>query len=640
MVNRGSPSRRFVALLVVAAALAIGAYVIVSGDAAGPTAPPAQEAASSDAHTQPGLTGRGSETSLPDDALALPEPLPVLAATRAPVVGLCVDADGRPIARAEVLALAPHAVARWYEDATVARTTSDAKGRFRFEPEALPSALESVRLLAWHAQDEQSTERPLVVALPPDREQILELSASRTVTGRVALEQGVPASTIRVRALSDHFPEHPATRIVPVDAEGRFAVPGCRRFVHVQATTPGRQASDTVLVMLGSDPRWEPTLVLGPPGTKARVRLVDDEGAPLPRGVQALAGTAGTLLVGCTVGEDGMIEADDVDPTRPLRVSVPDQRGERMDRWLLGTYADVPADELGSTPPWTLTIGRSLSVTVRLLDAGGAPMPQTRLMLQGGTEQEVARTGGRTAMPGTTDDRGECVFSRSFALRPGSYTLTSAGGAHVLWSGELRKPHELVEVAWAGPERSIVPFDCFGADGQPLRHAWIEIEARHIDTGPERSASSRVGRDAMGPDGSVRLLVQAHPLQANQRISYQPKLDGRELATGSYDLTPPQAGTPGRFQLRYGAYGSLTLELRRGDHPLQEAHAFLRGDTGLLVRAPEPSDDEGFVHFGVVPAGEWRVEVRSGSSSTFLRGPIDIVADVAATRTIDIARSR
>ena len=83
-----------------------------------------------------------------------------------------------------------------------------------------------------------------------------------------------------------------------------------------------------------------------------------------------------------------------------------------------------------------------------------------------------------------------------------------------------------------------------------------------------------------------------------------------------------------------------TVELRRGDHPIRDAYALLRGEGGRVLNAAEPSDPEGLVRFGVVPAGEWRIEIRSGSTSTFLRSPIDIAADVTATRTIDLARAR
>ncbi|MEZ6007308.1 MAG: carboxypeptidase-like regulatory domain-containing protein [Planctomycetota bacterium] len=638
MVDREARTRWTIALLGVVA-LTLGAYLVLQRPPDVADLPAPHGVSDGGRHVQPGLEARGRDPAVDHEALELPAPLAPLDSHHIDIAGLCIDAEGDPVADATVAVLAPQASARFYEDATLASTRTDAAGRFRFAPDAMPAAPASARLIAWQGDDELSTAQPLETALPPKGELVLELSPSRTVTGRVALEPDVPVSSIRVKAVSDHFPEHPAARIVSIDEEGRFAIAGCRRFVHVQAIAPGRQPSGTALVMLDAPREEEPVLVLGPPGVRARLRLVDEQGAALPRGVQALAGVAGSILTSCTVGDDGLLDVEGIDPTRPLRLSIPDQRDGRTDSWLVGTYADVPPESLRTTPPWTLAVARSLSVTVRLLDFQGEPIPDMRLVLVADTPIDETTDQGR-AVPGKTDARGQDVLSRDYAIGPGAYTLRAADGGHILWSGHLKKSAEELEIQWAGPHRTLELFDCRGPDGRSLQHTRIGIEARQAFALGEQYGSARVGRDLMAPDGVVRLLVFASPPEDGHPIEFLPYLADRPLPRGSYEITPPRPGARGLLQLQPGAWGSLTLELRRGDHPIRDAYALLRGEGGRVLNAAEPSDPEGLVRFGVVPAGEWRIEIRSGSTSTFLRSPIDIAADVTATRTIDLARAR
>ena len=214
------------------------------------------------------------------------------------VTGRILDAAGKPVAGAEV-AVAIREVLRFSSwegeviDRTevVARTTSDADGRYRLTTRQLPPVTQrSVRVLArapaqgiaWAKVDADATRAEAEVRLLPEGR----------IAGRAVDLQGDPVTGLKIHANrltkkgtgGDTLPLPDDEATVTTDEQGRFAFHGLGRNLRVRLEIDDlRYAPKEEWVDTDDREKAEKLLLALPPGQVVEGRVVcEDTGKPLP----------------------------------------------------------------------------------------------------------------------------------------------------------------------------------------------------------------------------------------------------------------------------------------------------------------------------------------------------------------------
>ncbi len=196
------------------------------------------------------------------------------------VGGIVVDAEGHPIAGAEVhpgieFKKRP-GDGRQLGSGRTARTDDD--GRWHID--TVPASMAEVSVSINHS-GHRPYQRPLTrreFGIPPDRPPSARIVLERglTISGRIIDEAGRPIAGARVRT---KFANN--IREAQTDPEGQYRIEGCEpRAARVVASAPGR-ATDMKEVTV--EPKMGPVDFRMKPGGTVRVRVVDQQERPVPK---------------------------------------------------------------------------------------------------------------------------------------------------------------------------------------------------------------------------------------------------------------------------------------------------------------------------------------------------------------------
>ncbi|MEZ6009201.1 MAG: hypothetical protein R3F05_15750 [Planctomycetota bacterium] len=375
--------------------------------------------------------------------------------------------------------------------------------------------------------------------------------------------------------------------------------------------------SKTVLVRLG-DARADPIeLLLGGEAAEARVRVVDDAGAPLPEGSQVLLGLEGSLLTPYRTQADGFVVASDVDPIQPLRVSVPQQRLGSTGTWLLGAYGDVAPGDLQRSPPWELAVPRGVDFSATLRDVRGQPVPGVRLLMRRGDDAPPVAT------PVETDAGGRAALADLFARAPGDYAveLESVSARPTLWSGHVGV--EPLHVDLRLPDsHDVLALVLVDAEGQAVLQSGLHVTAYGLASPlPRERASPRpqVGSARFDAMGRAHLVVQLDEPADAHELRLELRSGSVRMDPSGYRVEVQPPGRESRITLLPRFLGQVVATVERGALPGQGASVRLvRSDRAGDVMQGR-TDQHGVASWPVVPAGTWRLEARTSRSWT--QGP-------------------
>lgn len=519
-----------------AAALILFAFLFARGERVPPATTlrtPAEELAA------PGVAG-ASRAARPAAREAVdapaPEPAAVAATTQAAVAdtipGRVFDVRGRSLPGAQVSIARPYA-------GLEAGLVSDASGAFEL-PAPTDEALHAV-----HATRPGFTEVVSSEVGHDTRSVEVVLAPALTVSGRVVDERGAPVaqaavvfdsgSVWRTRFSIPLESVRTVSWRTQADADGRFllesvpAVEGCHLFAEDDArrsvTQPLEleQAIDVVLVLREA-----------PPGAADSVtgRVLLEDGTPAAEAWVAI-GHAGR-----TTDADGRFALPRglIEPGHPLWAAKPGFLPARVAAPADGAWPDELLLHLG---------GPALSITGRLLDPGGAPVPRREVWLanpttfgnQGGwnSHLEAVLAGERGDTTILTDADGVFRFT---GLLDRSYDLVAADNAT---SRFARLPDVLAGRAgvelWLRENTDLGPLAGRVVDSSGAPLAGISVEASVLlrswtfdGLDPDPFGESVFHSKALtGPDGSFRIEdVPSHVARI--------ELEGEGLARHPFDL--------------------------------------------------------------------------------------------------------
>jgi len=338
------------AILVTASLLALGAGVLSRPLLAQRTGAPPAPAPAGNAGATDQTTKKASESSLeePDKKIA--------------VTGRVLDPDGKPVPRAEVAVVLWEVLmfSSWERPAIdgtrlVARTTSEAEGRFRLTvPQPLPVFRHQLLVLArapghgigWAGVKSQATRAEAEVRLLPEG----------TIAGRVVDLQGGPVVDLKISATHmvwhkgddwRHLPLPQNLLTATTDDQGRFAFRGVGRDLGVHLDIHDLHCAPKKLDVNTGEPEKSGHLVIGvvPPAVVEGRAVCEDTGEPManatlevytvakseegyltpagsvfdktdPRGhfrVSAVPGTAGSVMVHPPQGQPYLVTSKTFD---------------------------------------------------------------------------------------------------------------------------------------------------------------------------------------------------------------------------------------------------------------------------------------------------------------------------------------
>lgn len=326
--------------------------------------------------------------------------------------GVVLDAAGRPIANAEVVAV-PHGgdtrQLRRLFSFPVRRSASDSQGRFVLPRLAGESAYAiTARHPGFAPAERIVSDLPAAAAGPA---LVLSMESGTIVTGKISNPSGATVAGAELRL--DRLEDNLAVRYLysvrvsanaftfrsRSDADGEFAfadVPVGRFRLKIEAVGFATEMVPGFEIEAGMRTHDLGVLTLEA-GVELRGRVVDPDGAPLP-GAEVEIGepersmdSFDTPPLETTTGADGSF-------------SVADRReGEflNLDVRLAGyAQASFPGVEVPTDPDFEIVLQPAVTLRGRVVDPQGSPVP--------GAEIEVAREGGATSFGGR-------VFSRPLA---------------------------------------------------------------------------------------------------------------------------------------------------------------------------------------------------------------------------------
>jgi RNA polymerase sigma factor (sigma-70 family) len=230
--------------------------------------------------TTPGYGPYWAAWSSQDHPEAIPSRFTAALESGWSVGGVVVDSAGTPVACAAIrpwirFKKRPGDASEMYVGSNL---KTDAAGKWRFE--SVPDSLGEVHVEIGHPGF-RPLRRPLTRAefgLERGREPAARILLDRglTVTGRVTDEAGRPiaGALVRTKFLND-------IREARTDSDGTYTLVGCEpRTAKIVVSAKGRA---TDMKELRIDPDMGPVDFRMKPGGKVRVRVVDEQGKPIPR---------------------------------------------------------------------------------------------------------------------------------------------------------------------------------------------------------------------------------------------------------------------------------------------------------------------------------------------------------------------
>jgi BlaR1 peptidase M56/Carboxypeptidase regulatory-like domain len=196
------------------------------------------------------------------------------------VGGIIVDAGGKPVAETKLrpyiaFKKRPGDLQQLYVGTEI---KTDASGRWHFD--SVPTSMDKVTFEIHHPAFKPS-HRPLTrgeFGIETGREPVGEITLERglTVIGKVTDEEGRPiaGALVRTKFLND-------VREAKTGDDGTYRLTGCEpRAARIVVSARGRA---TDMKELGIDPDMGPVDFRMKPGGTVRVRVLDEQGNPLPR---------------------------------------------------------------------------------------------------------------------------------------------------------------------------------------------------------------------------------------------------------------------------------------------------------------------------------------------------------------------
>ncbi|QSQ21281.1 carboxypeptidase regulatory-like domain-containing protein [Pyxidicoccus parkwayensis] len=380
-----------------------------------------------------------------------------------------VIGEGSPIAGATVTVFSP-SQSRFFD------TTTGADGSFRVGPLPMDNYFAFVAKDGWF---------PEVVQLLEEKQEVT-LHRPGRLSGRV-LSGGVPVPGIEVRVEPGELIPGDNARRVTTDGEGRFNLTLPEGRYTLITSRDGRYALSRLEVGTTTP---EVVLELGS-ALHAAGTVSDDSGRPVA-GAVVKAGSSKTygLILRAVTGTDGRYRLGPVEPDFwSFIVEAPG-------------YLDLGAEvhPVGTDPrPVDFTLTRAASVTGRVSDAEGRPLPGIQLIF--------VRPGPADAPENTepqestwTDAEGRFVLD---AQEPGDYRIDVLGAPYVDASFPVRAPARDVHLtlhAGASVEGTVVD-----AHGLLLGGFLVELQA------PEAQAELERGRLAFTDERGHFLLQGVKP---------------------------------------------------------------------------------------------------------------------------------
>lgn len=558
-----------------------------------------------------------------------PPPAPVL-------TGQVVDGDGRPVAGAQVQAVALESQRAGTEPPVKSRTGKDGRFRLGGFPAGTALALEASAegfapsLVRTSMETSAPSGKPAAKPRPPLR---IVLGRGSTLTGRIVDPQGQPAGGAEV-VLSASFEGPDAmirfafgdpTRRATADPKGRFRIERLAAGAfQLWADHPSFASVTQPRIKIPDKPAEIP---LGDIRLLAAAflegQVTDERGAPVAGASVILRPTDGDFMAfhegrpvePVQTGADGSFRSGRVAAGTRVNVSV--EHPAYVD-------AHAPGVEVPAAEPLLITLQPGRSLNGRVVDPAGKPVAGAQLLPAPETGIGMSMVHSMNGGPRTmSDEDGRFVLD---GLSPGPLALwVTAEGYRMETVRGLRIP-ETDEVP---------PLEIVLTQG-------AAVEGRVLDERSRPVAGAFVNADPVQGYSVESVLAQSGSHTGE---------DGRYRVNGL---------PPGRFRVRAqtpeGRLAEGTIEIAEGAtgaHPLD-----LRLDTGFLVSgrvlddmgAPvagaslqlsfsvQPrvfqkiSGADGSFLFSNVPAGSWRLSASAaGFAETDLPGEIRVGEEPAAS---------
>jgi beta-lactamase regulating signal transducer with metallopeptidase domain/uncharacterized GH25 family protein len=539
------------------------------------------------------------------------------------LVGLVTDADGKPIPGACV---GRHTSGSFFSINGLF-VACDPAGRFEYDDAVPPD--QPTRLTAsapGFVDDERGNltapqpGKPLVVDFrlrpkpgTPAADRVPGAEKLRAVTGVVRGPDGKPAAGVVVRWGYEPYVGSTQTK---TDAEGRFRlnVPDKANMV---AVLPRAFPPQFPRVEAGGDQKVEVTLKAG--GT-ARGRVLDDTGKPIP-GVQVIAVTSSPDP---RIGNPFWLSeaAVHTDAAGKFEVKgVPD--GARFD-FLKQGLSDVRNHTLDlAKADNTVTMQYGGAVSGRVVGQDGKPVRDFRIIVGFPRERRPGdQTSGFFA--------GYSGIGVRFTSPDGSFVLTGVGAGSVYRITALAKGHgeAVADRVTAVPVNRLK-----GTEPAVLRAgAPVRLRVRALTTKRKPIPDARVTLVNGEPGLDSSFMWGYH------NASWEDMGRGRTGADGWVDFPALSFGAatllveaPGYARYRVGwrdGAKELTCELSResvlagevrdtAGKPVETCYVNLTGGGDQIAATVEP-DDKGRFRIAELPAGTWKVLVRSADGRSTL----------------------
>ncbi len=548
------------------------------------------------------------------------------------VTGFVVDEQGATVAGARVKLSQPTSPLERRMNLGLAETETgttltsgvDDQGRFRFEgvaggtyvleagaPGFLGGRIEPLRVPDHAGEDLE-----------------LRLERGIVVRGRVVGEDGLPLTDARVARIASTLALSAKTRQqiaeedgIAVDAEGRFQLGGLRaeESAFLLALAPQRVARVLALAVTPV----EATHML--PGAHVLdARILDHEGKPAPEAFARIE----------SIRYEPPADAwSDLVYDRETRA---DERGHlALEGLARGEYRLVVSSAAGHLerdvsvpcPPLELSLPPAEALTVRVVDAGGRPVPGLRVELTLPTFNDAAAPSGDRVLRARTDDEGQALFRD---LLRGFWSVRVLRGGATLVEDMLEVAGLPATVEYTALDPGSLLVQVVDGAGKAIQGVSVRL-AREGRAGARRAAvpggqdklTDAFGRAAWIGVAPGDYLVSFVPRDLGQLLG----IGARVRAHGSRVLVHLLPGTALGTTLTL-AEPSLRVQVTRDGEPVARAQvsycaaeesADLLTAMALGLPVAQTTDDGGWAGLVVPDPGEYEVRVRPSLMSPLTR---------------------